>query len=147
MRLVLQCGSGSPGAWSLKDDSWRPSHARWDSRGLPYPPYLSWLLSLPPSSTQAWAASSQKCSSNHTDSWRTPPPGSPPSQRPLAHTVHIIWPGNLYLSYEVFKSFSYLNMSTMCKVVFSVLLPTLSHSILMIIILSGRDYSYSHFAE
>ena len=109
---------------------------------LPLPGFYHCLpLPLRP----AWVASSQKCSSNHTDSWRTPA-GSPPAQRPLAHTVHIIWSGNLYLSYEVFESFSYLHMSTMCKVIFSVILPTLSHSVLTIT-LSGRDYSYSHFAE
>lgn len=121
-----------------------PGETQEASLPLPTSPGSCHRLPLP--LRPAWVASSQKCSSNHTDSWRTPPPGSPPTRRPLAHTVHNIWSGNLYLSYEMFKSFSYLNMSTMCKVIFSVILPTLSHSILTIIILSGRDYSYSHFA-
>lgn len=46
MRLVLQRGSGSPGAWPLKESSWQPSQARWDPKDLPHP-----LPTSPPSVT------------------------------------------------------------------------------------------------
>ena len=69
------------------------------------------------------------------------------SEAPGTHCPHHLAKGSLYLSYEVFRSFSYLNVSTMSKIIFSMLLATLPHSVLTVIILSGRDYSYSHFTE
>lgn len=117
--LVLQCGSGSPGAWPLKGDSWQPSHAHWDSRGLPF------TLHLSPSVTASLSHSGLRsppgpCGSCflHLEVFLKPyrlsenasSRKSSLSEDSGTHCPHHLAEGNL-LSEEVFKSFSYLNMS------------------------------------